>query len=74
MKFDTAERFFSNFLQDELLGRVSPSFEDITFSFHVRLESYQRSLIIVSTYDDFEMEEIRKHVVGDVSVGLEFKS
>jgi len=43
--------------KDELLGRVSPSVEDITFSFHVRLETYQRSLIIVSTYDDFEMEE-----------------
>ena len=24
----------------------------------MRLETYQRSLIIVSTYDDFEMEEI----------------
>ena len=42
--------------QDELLGRISPSFEDITFSFHIRLESYQRTLIVVSTYDDFEME------------------
>lgn len=39
------------------LARVSPSFETITFSFHIRIEEYQRSLIVVSTYDDFEMEE-----------------
>eukprot|EP00435_Cladocopium_sp_Y103_P041643 s1343_g11.t1 len=43
--------------KDELLGQIPPSFEDITFSFHIRLESYQRSLIIVSAYDNFEMEE-----------------
>lgn len=43
--------------KDELLGQIPPSFEDISFSFHIRLESYQRSLIIVSAYDDFEMEE-----------------
>lgn len=43
--------------KDEILGRVSPLPEPIIFSFHVRLEAYQRSLIVVSTYDDVEMEE-----------------
>ena len=32
--------------------------------FFVGLESYQRSLIIVSAYDDFEMEEIILIMVG----------
>lgn len=36
---------------------MSPLPEPIIFSFHVRLEAYQRSLIVVSTYDDVEMEE-----------------
>ena len=43
--------------QEPWLAIVSPSFETITFSFHIRIEEYQRSLIVVSTDDDFEMEE-----------------